>query len=308
VIKEKIDPDMDFGQFFTNFRIALILNDATGPYGFGGDDDFEFTMQYFTGSYVALRGGGGIYINSDSLFTEPADAGENTVFVGIMTGDGEMPDDGDIDDGDVTGTDEDAEIPDEDVQSYLTSIYDIKQTVADATEVVFTGIVTAVDGKSFFVQTDPDDHDPVLKEKYSGVLVYINDGATTSFSIPASGDVVEVYGTKTTYNGLIEVADITDVIVTGSKTVPTPVSVTAADVQSFEYDGVLVDVSNVTVTSEFDQYNSFTVTNSLIVGPDIYQLSPAPQIGEIYNIKGVMKYWYEAHRIFPRSVSDIVKQ
>lgn len=307
VIKEKVDPDMDFGEFLTNFRIALVLNDATGPYGFGGDDDFEFTMQYFTGPYTALRGGGGLYIESESLFVKPSDAGKNTIFVGIMTGDGEMPDDGDIDDSDI-GADTDTETPDADLQPDLTSIYDIKQTVADETEVVFTGIVAAVDSKSFFVQTDPDEYDAVLNEKYSAVFVYINDGTTTSFGIPVSGDVVEVYGTKITYNGLVEISDITDVKVTGSKTIPAPVSVTPADVQSFEYDGVLVDVGNVTVTSEFDEYNSFVVTDSLIVAPDIFQLSPAPQIGEVYSVKGVMKYFYNFHRIYPRSSSDVVKQ
>ncbi|MFO7735422.1 MAG: hypothetical protein R6W70_04315, partial [bacterium] len=137
-------------------------------------------------------------------------------------------------------------------------------------------------------------------------FVYISNSTATSFSIPTSGDVVEVFGTKTTFNGLVEVFDITDIKVTGSETIPEAVSISPADVQSFEYDGVLVDVGSVTVTSEFDEYNSFIVTDSLIVGPDIYQLSPAPQIGEVYSIKGVMKYWYGAHRIFPRKESDVI--
>jgi hypothetical protein len=40
-------------------------------------------MPYFTGSSASLRGGGGLYLNSYSTFTEPEDAGNDIVFVGI---------------------------------------------------------------------------------------------------------------------------------------------------------------------------------------------------------------------------------
>ena len=196
----------------------------------------------------------------------------------------------------------------DDTKPAFSTIYEIKQSIEDDTEVRFEGIVTAVDGNSFFVQTGPDEYDVTLQEKYSAVFVYINNGITPVFSIPEMGDAVEVIGTKTTYYGLVEINSVTDVTITGTDSVPAPVSVTPANVQSFEYDGVLVDVGTVTVTAGFNSYKEFTVTDSLIVDDDIYRLEPEPQIGENYHIKGVMKYSYSAHRILPRSASDIQKQ
>jgi hypothetical protein len=83
IIKDKVDTEYDLGQFMVDFRIALILEDSTGPYGFGGESAFKFTMPYFTGSSASLRGGGGLYLKSSSTFTQPADAGNNIIFVGI---------------------------------------------------------------------------------------------------------------------------------------------------------------------------------------------------------------------------------
>lgn len=83
IIKSKVDPEYDMGQFMIDYRIALILEDSSGPYGFGGENGFNFTMPYFTGTSATLRGGGGLYLNSFSTFTEPGDAGSNIVFVGI---------------------------------------------------------------------------------------------------------------------------------------------------------------------------------------------------------------------------------
>ena len=195
----------------------------------------------------------------------------------------------------------------DDTKPDLSTIYEINQTIEDETEARFEGIVTAVDGNSFFVQTDPDDYDVTLQEKYSAVFVYINDGVTPVFSIPDMGDVVEVTGTRTTYYGLVEVKSVTEVTIKGTDSIPAPVSITPANVQSFEYDGVLVDVGTVTVTAGFDSYKAFTVTDSLIVDDDIYRLEPEPVIGESYQLKGVMKYSFSYHRILPRYAADVQK-
>ena len=83
IIKSKVDTEYDFGEFMVDFRIALILEDSAGPYGFGGEEAFKFTMPYFVGSSANLRGGGGLYLRSSSTFTAPGNAGNNIVFVGI---------------------------------------------------------------------------------------------------------------------------------------------------------------------------------------------------------------------------------
>ncbi|HNW81455.1 MAG TPA: hypothetical protein PKG52_01070 [bacterium] len=82
-IKSRIDPSYTFTDFLVDFRIAMLLQDKSGPYGFDGENGFEFSMPYYSGTSVSLRGGGGIYINSDGSFTKPSNSGAGIIFVGI---------------------------------------------------------------------------------------------------------------------------------------------------------------------------------------------------------------------------------
>ncbi|MFT8310816.1 MAG: Ig-like domain-containing protein [Sporolactobacillus sp.] len=67
VIHEYISPAMSFGQFMSNFRKALYLNQADGPYGFHGIAGFQqLKKKVYNGKSKApkLRGGGAIIVNS----------------------------------------------------------------------------------------------------------------------------------------------------------------------------------------------------------------------------------------------------
>ncbi|MGX4598583.1 cell wall-binding repeat-containing protein [Faecalimicrobium sp. JNUCC 81] len=65
VIKKYIDPNMTFGKFMTNFRVALVLNESTGKYGFKGEDGFDQIIpRIYAGSGADLRGGGSIVLDA----------------------------------------------------------------------------------------------------------------------------------------------------------------------------------------------------------------------------------------------------
>lgn len=65
VIQKYIDPNMTFGKFMTNFRVALVLNEPTGKYGFKGEDGFnQIIPRIYTGRGVDLRGGGSIVLDA----------------------------------------------------------------------------------------------------------------------------------------------------------------------------------------------------------------------------------------------------
>ncbi len=83
VIKDKLG--IDFVQAMINFRLALLLNDSTGIYGFGGEEGFDFTPHYFSGTSTTLHGGGAFYKKISSEFTKPANAGSNTIYIGVNT-------------------------------------------------------------------------------------------------------------------------------------------------------------------------------------------------------------------------------
>jgi hypothetical protein len=85
IVRKYVDPDYNLSDFIVDFRIALVLQDDSGPYSFGGEKAFKFTIPDFTGSSVNLRGGGAITISSYGSFTKPSNAGSNIIFVGINT-------------------------------------------------------------------------------------------------------------------------------------------------------------------------------------------------------------------------------
>lgn len=88
LIKKYIDPNMTFGQFMTNFRIALLLKQNSGLRGFKGDAGFSgISTPMYTGSGTNLRGGGGVTKAIDTTkFKVPTNKGANVTFTVIVKG------------------------------------------------------------------------------------------------------------------------------------------------------------------------------------------------------------------------------
>ncbi len=86
VIHELIDPGMSFGRFMTEFRLALLLSEPEGPYGFSSEKGFEgITPPFYLGDGVSMRGGGAVNVSLPTGHAEhPAGSGEDVVFVGVF--------------------------------------------------------------------------------------------------------------------------------------------------------------------------------------------------------------------------------
>lgn len=83
VVKKYIDNNMDFGEFMTNFRMALTLNYSTGKYGFKNKEGFNnLQKKIYNGNKTNLRGGGAIVIKSNSSLDIPTNKGNNIVYFG----------------------------------------------------------------------------------------------------------------------------------------------------------------------------------------------------------------------------------
>jgi len=73
-----------FGDFMTDWRIAMVLKENTGDYGFEGEAAFNsITTPLYTGSSRNLRGGGGIIKGLTDAYSDPGNAGSSIEFVGI---------------------------------------------------------------------------------------------------------------------------------------------------------------------------------------------------------------------------------
>nr|WP_263324623.1 Ig-like domain-containing protein [Neobacillus sp. Marseille-Q6967] len=95
VAKKYISPDMTFGKLMTNFRIALLLKESTGLYGFKGDPFFNaLEEKIYTGNSANLRGGGAIVttFNSAEGLEVPSNKGANVTytFLDMNEGPGEV--------------------------------------------------------------------------------------------------------------------------------------------------------------------------------------------------------------------------
>jgi cysteine-rich repeat protein len=76
----------NFSDFYTDFRISLLLNDSTGKFGFKGEPGFNLNKKYYNGTAaVDLRGTGTLIKQISTPFTEPVDKGALIKYIGITT-------------------------------------------------------------------------------------------------------------------------------------------------------------------------------------------------------------------------------
>ncbi|TDL32668.1 hypothetical protein E2R51_08270 [Jeotgalibacillus sp. S-D1] len=82
IIQKYISSNKSLGEFLTDFRQALYLNESGGLYGFRGEDGLSAVKsRSYTGSSPhSLRGGGAIQIPVTDPFTQPADKGSSIAY------------------------------------------------------------------------------------------------------------------------------------------------------------------------------------------------------------------------------------
>ena len=74
---------MDFGEFMTNFRMALTLNYSIGKYGFKNKEGFnQLQKKIYNGNEINLRGGGAVVVKANSSLDIPSNKGDNIVYFG----------------------------------------------------------------------------------------------------------------------------------------------------------------------------------------------------------------------------------
>ena len=137
----------------------------------------------------------------------------------------------------------------------ITSIQNIQGTTEDSPfqgqTVSTTGIVTASFGNDFYIQNGAGIR--------SGIYVY------SAAVFPALGDSVIVTGEVSEYNSLTEFAFPDDVfILTSNNPIPEPIAINTGDLANEDYEGVLVKVTNLTVTYatfNFDDYGAWKVND-----------------------------------------------
>jgi len=206
----------------------------------------------------------------------------------------------------------DTEEPDADISPVeRATIYKIKLgEIAPGAVTTIEGVVTGLRNNVFFVQVPEAMHDPELTYTYSGIFVFVQNGA--SVTMPTVGDLVEVAGTVQNYYNNLQLSTITAITVLGSGVIPEPVVVLPETVRTGgtlekAYNGVLVSVENVTVLDTTSLgYGEFLVTGDLRVDDTLFTYT-FPPVGTVYeSLTGIMHYTYDNAKLEPRSLDDMV--
>ncbi|MEH7097838.1 Ig-like domain-containing protein, partial [Neobacillus vireti] len=83
VAKKYISSDLTFGKLMTDFRMALLLKQSTGLYGFKSDSTFNTVKEkIYQGSTLNLRGGGAVVkaFNSQDGLSVPTNKGQDITY------------------------------------------------------------------------------------------------------------------------------------------------------------------------------------------------------------------------------------
>ncbi|MCB5276479.1 MAG: hypothetical protein LHW62_02050, partial [Candidatus Cloacimonetes bacterium] len=174
-----------------------------------------------------------------------------------------------------------------------------------------TGVVTAVIPGTGFYMADPGGG------PWSGLYVYGRNSAaqvSVGDEIIATGDIIE-------YSGLTELSLPTNIqIISNNNPVPAAIDLTTAQVPynnriSEQWEGVLVSIYDLTVTSTPDSYGQWKVSsgNAVSMIDDIFfniAAATTINIGDTWHkITGIVdQHTAAGYKLNPRSMQDMIKE
>ncbi|MCF7808122.1 MAG: T9SS type A sorting domain-containing protein [Candidatus Marinimicrobia bacterium] len=189
------------------------------------------------------------------------------------------------------------------------TIYDIQYTSTAAGEcydsplfgqtVTFSGIITASGSGNYYIQDGSG--------AWNGVYVYDSGNSV------ARGDSVTLVAEVDEYYGMTEIKGVSSFTVTSSENEePAAVSISTGDLAGGcsltgeAYEGVLVTVTNVTVTAAADQYGQWWVddgSGACEVEDKYFEHSPT--VGDVIpSLTGVVEYGFSEYALCPRDAND----
>lgn len=164
------------------------------------------------------------------------------------------------------------------------------------------GRVTGISSSGFFIQ-DGDG-------AWHGIYVY-DAGANTV----VRGDSVIITGTVAEFapGGSTEkVTQITSLSLfsnEGNFAEYAPTLLATNAVNNEQYESVLVNVINASTTAALNGFNEYVVNDgsgSVMIDDFLYLTTPAPLVGNVYNITGLPSHNFGAYKILPRDANDVV--
>ncbi|MCK6513173.1 hypothetical protein L6R29_24860 [Myxococcota bacterium] len=165
--------------------------------------------------------------------------------------------------------------------------------------------------------------DPSFPSKFGGILVSVGPDFSTRLDL---GDVIDVTGTfkneSSFYNTQIDARELSGGIVTktseNKKDAIKAVTLTAADLPSVPtdvknpdaskaepYEGMLVEIKNVEVEADADQYGVWKIVGGAEVDDTFYRGVRPTKGTKLAYVRGILNYAFDKYTILPRGALDI---
>jgi predicted extracellular nuclease len=175
--------------------------------------------------------------------------------------------------------------------------------VADGAYVTLTDVVstTGLDRSEggFFVQDAGGG-------AYSGVYIFVYEDVAVDLGSLTSGKVLTITGQVTEFHDYTEitVSSSSDIEETGTADVTIDVVDTPADGDWEAWEGCLITVADVTVTSNADDYGAMDLDNGLKLDDGVADYTASN--GETFGTAtGLLSYGFDYYRLNPRSQDDL---
>lgn len=197
------------------------------------------------------------------------------------------------------------------------SIHDIQFTTDPSGDSPYNGQVVSTSGivTAFYI-TYNNDGDPLYRYTFlqdgsgpwNGIIVFDYHNNNNAANI---GDALTVVATVDEYFGLTELKDLQSFVITATdQELPEPLVVETGDVASEALESVLVQVQNATCTvvpsgATFGKWNVDDGTGEATIGKVIYTVTPEPELGQVFNVTGVVSFGFDEYNIEPRMASDV---
>jgi hypothetical protein len=154
------------------------------------------------------------------------------------------------------------------------------------------GIVTAVASNGFFIQNGGG--------PWSGIFVF------STQNVPARGDSVTFTGSVTEFFGMTQLQNIVNFSVVSQGNPEVVTTITAAQANTEDYEGVLVRILAATCTDPDIGNNQWAVNDgSATLSVDKLLFNFSPTQGAVYNVTGPTRYSFDVFRVMPRDAADI---
>lgn len=198
----------------------------------------------------------------------------------------------------------------------ITKIYDIQYPAnANGDSPQLGNVVTTKGVVTGIVKNGPARHSFFLQDSakaYNGIYIYqLNDSSIViGDSVQVTGTVDEFsFASATLPTELTQIGFPSNITVLNSgNALPTPVSISTANANMEEWEGVLVKVTNAQCTSNslgFGKWSLNDASGIINADDDIFPYALNAIVGTYYDVVGIGHYFFDEYSILPRGANDI---